>query len=85
MLTIEGYVIVSANGMLADRHHVMPDVLKFPPDQAFFEAALDQVDLIVHGRHSHEQQPRSDERTRLVLTRHTEALAPDTAFPNATL
>lgn len=85
MLTIEGYVIVSANGMLADSRHVMPDALKFPQDQAFFEGALDQADLIVHGRHSHEQQPRSDQRTRLVLTRRIEALAPDAEFPNATL
>lgn len=85
MLTVEGYVIVSANGMLANAQHVMPDILKFPQDQAFFEAALDQSDLIVHGRHSHEQQPRSDERTRLVLTRKIEALATDPEFPNATL
>lgn len=85
MLSIEGYVIVSANGMLADSRHVMPDALKFPQDQAFFEAALDRADLIVHGRHSHEQQPRSDERTRLVVTRRVAALAPDQEFPNATL
>ncbi len=85
MLIVEGYVIVSANGMLADSHHAMPDALKFPQDQAFFEAALDQADLIVHGHHSHEQQPRSDQRARLILTRRIEALAPDTEFPNATL
>lgn len=85
MLTVEGYVIVSANGMLADSRHIMPDTLKFPQDQAFFEGALDQVDLIVHGQHSHEQQSRSDERTRLVLTRRIETIAPDSEFPNATL
>ncbi|MBX9710356.1 MAG: dihydrofolate reductase [Xanthobacteraceae bacterium] len=84
-MSVEGYVIVSANGMLADSNHVMPDVLKFPEDQAFFEAALDRSDLIVHGQHSHEQQSRSNERTRIVLTRRVEALAPDPAFPNATL
>ncbi|HEY0233547.1 MAG TPA: dihydrofolate reductase [Afipia sp.] len=84
-MTIEGYVIVSANGMLADARHVMPDTLKFPQDQAFFEAALDRCDLIVHGSHSHEQQPRSDLRTRIVLTRRIEKLAPDNEFPNATL
>ncbi len=85
MLTIEGYVIVSANGMLADSHCLMPDALKFPHDQAFFEAALDQADLIVHGRHSHEQQRRSNERKRLILTRHIPSLAPDSEYPNATL
>lgn len=85
MLIVEGYVIVSANGMLADKHHVMPDALKFPQDQAFFEAALDRSDLVVHGRHSHEQQALSDQRTRLVLSGRIEALASDTEFPNATL
>ncbi|RTL53026.1 MAG: dihydrofolate reductase [Bradyrhizobiaceae bacterium] len=84
-MIVEGYVIVSANGMLADHHHVMPDALKFPQDQSFFGAALDRSDLIVHGRHSHEQQARSDERVRLVLTGRIEALAPDTEHPNATL
>lgn len=85
MLSVEGYVIVSANGMLADSNRVMPDALKFPEDQAFFENALDTSDLIVHGRHSHEQQSRSDQRRRLVLTARIPALAPDTDFPNAML
>jgi len=84
-LPIEAYVIVSANGMLADSTGAMPDTLKFPADQAFFESALDDADLIVHGRHSHEDQKRSNERTRLVLTQGVPALAPDTAYPHATL
>ena len=84
-MPIEAYVIVSANGMLADSTEVMPDSLKFPADQAFFENALDEADLIVHGRHSHEDQKRSDQRTRLVLTRTVSALAPDAAHPHSTL
>ncbi|MEN3286402.1 MAG: hypothetical protein V7634_702, partial [Bradyrhizobium sp.] len=44
---IEGYVIVSAEGMLADADGVMPDSLKFDGDAKFFSAALDRVDLIV--------------------------------------
>ena len=85
MLFVEGYVIVSANGMLAETNHVMPDTLKYPEDQTFFEAALDTSDLIVHGRHSHEQQLRSDQRRRIVVTTRIPALSPDTDFPNATL
>ena len=50
--SIEGYVIVSADGMLANAAHVMPDELKFEGDKQFFTAALDRADLIVHGRHS---------------------------------
>jgi len=84
-LPIEAYVIVSADGMLADSTGVMPDSLKFPADQAFFESALDHADLIVHGRHSHEDQKRSNERTRLILTNSILTLAPDPTHSHSTL
>lgn len=84
-LVIEGYVIASADGMLADARHVMPDALKFEGDKKFFEAALDRAALVVHGRHSHEGQPNSPKRKRLVLTRKVAALAPDPDTPNASL
>ena len=82
---IEGYVIVSADGMLANAHGPMPDELKFKGDKQFFTDALDAADLIVHGRHSFEDQPNSPRRKRLILTRSISALAPDTANPKATL
>lgn len=82
---IEGYVIVSADGMLANADRVMPDALKFKGDQEFFNAALDRADLIVHGRHSFEDQPNSPKRKRLILTSKTAALAPDPSNPKATL
>jgi hypothetical protein len=84
-LRIEGYVIVSADGMLADSRGVMPEALKFPGDQQFFAAALDRADLIVHGRNSFEDQPNSPRRKRIVVTRKVEATAPDRNNPNATL
>ncbi len=84
-LRIEGYVIVSADGMLADARHIMPDALKFEGDKQFFTAALDRADLIVHGRHSHEGQPNSPRRKRIVLTRTVNAIADDPQNPNATL
>ena len=84
-LRIEGYVIVSADGMLADARNVMPDALKFEGDKAFFTAALDRADLILHGRNSYEDQPNSPRRRRIILTRKVEAIAPDPANPNATL
>jgi dihydrofolate reductase len=84
-LRIEGYVIVSADGMLANADHAMPDELKFEGDKKFFSAALDRADLIVHGRHSHEGQPNSPKRKRLILTRTIAALAPDPDHPKATL
>ena len=84
-LRIEGYVIVSADGMLADARNVMPDELKFEGDKAFFTAALDRADLILHGRNSYEDQPNSPRRKRIILTRQIDALAPDPANPKAIL
>jgi dihydrofolate reductase len=84
-LRVEGYVIVSAEGMLANAAHVMPDALKFEGDKNFFTAALDRADLIVHGRHSREEQPSSPRRTRVIVTRTVGALAPDPSNPKATL
>ena len=84
-LSIEGYVIVSADGMLANAERVMPEQLKFEGDKQFFTAALDRADLIVHGRHSHEDQPNSPRRKRIILTRAIDTIAPDPTNPKATL
>lgn len=84
-LHIEGYVIVSANGMLANAAHVMPDELKFGGDKQFFTNALDRADLIVHGRGSFEDQPNSPRRTRIFVTTKIAAVAPDPSNPKATL
>lgn len=85
LLRIEGYVILSANGMLADANHVMPPELKFEGDQRFFNDALDNANLVVHGRNSGEEQPNSPKRTRIILTRSVKALTPDPSNPKATL
>lgn len=82
---IDGYVIVSADGMLANAAHVMPDELKFEGDKQFFNAALDRADLIVHGRHSYEDQPNSPRRKRIIVTRRIATIAPDPSNPKATL
>jgi len=84
-LRIDGYVIVSADGMLANAERVMPDELKFEGDKRFFTAALDEADLIVHGRHSEEGQPNSPRRKRLILTRNIAGLAPDPSNAKAVL
>jgi dihydrofolate reductase len=84
-LRIDGYVIVSADGMLANADRVMPIELKFEGDKKFFTAALDRADLIVHGRHSYEDQPNSPQRKRIVVTRAIGAIAPDPSNPKAIL
>jgi dihydrofolate reductase len=84
-LRIDGYVIVSVDGMLANADHVMPNELKFEGDKAFFTNALDHADLIVHGRNSYEDQPNSLKRKRIIVTRTVAALAPDPSNPQASL
>lgn len=74
---IEGYAIVSADGMIADAAGVMPDALKIEADQRFFHSALDHAGALAHGRHSQETDARAPQRRRLILTRRTAALAPD--------
>jgi len=74
---IEGYAIVSEDGMIANAAGIMPDSLKFEADQHFFERGLDGVDVVVHGRHSHERQPPSYLRRRLILTRQVPAIEAD--------
>jgi hypothetical protein len=71
--------------MLADAQNVMPDQLKFEGDKRFFTAALDRAALIVHGRHSHEDQPNSPRRKRVTLTRKVASLAPDPSNSNGLL
>ena len=85
MRRIEGYVIVSADGMLADAKGVMPDSIRNDADQRFFQSGLDAAAVVVHGRHSHEGGPRAARRKRLVVTRQIAGLAPDPSHPNSTL
>jgi dihydrofolate reductase len=80
---IEGYAIVSADGMLADASGHIPPELQVEADQKFFHGALEQAAVVVHGRHSHEGGPKAAGRHRLVLTRRVPALAPEPDYPNA--
>jgi hypothetical protein len=82
---IDGYAIVSEDGMLANAAGIMPASLKFEADRRFFERGLDNVDVVVHGRHSHEQQPHSYLRRRLVLSRQLSAIATDPSNEKALL
>ena len=84
-LRIEGFAIVSIDGMLADSAGHMPDALKIDADQRFFAAGLDRSAAVVHGRHSHEGQPNSPRRRRLILTRRVAAFEPDPENPMARL
>ena len=83
--SIEGYAIVSAEGMIADAGGEMPDAIRNEADQRFFQSELDRAAVIVHGRHSHEGGLRAASRRRLILTHHVASLSPDPAHPNSLL
>ena len=82
---IEGYAIVSADGMIADAGGHMPAALKNEADQAFFHGSLDRAAAVVHGRRSHEGGPNAVRRYRLIVTRSVSACAPAVSHPKALL
>lgn len=82
---IEGYAIVSADGMLADAGGIMPAALNIEADQRFFHGSLDKADAVVHGRHSHEGGPNAARRPRLIVTRRIPGVAPHPDNPQAVL
>jgi len=83
--SIEGFAIVSADGMLADANRVIPQGMIVPADQEFFHGSLANAALVVHGRHSHEGGPHAHERHRLVVTSRVSSLAPNPTYPKSLL
>jgi dihydrofolate reductase len=84
-LRIEGFAIVSRDGMLAGADGLMPNSLKFDGDQEFLDKSLDAAALLVHGRMSHEGQPNSCNRRRLLLTRRAGPFSREPLEPNVWL
>jgi dihydrofolate reductase len=75
-LRVEGFAIVSAEGMIATGDGTHPLALTNPADQKFFHGSLDHAAVVVHGRYSHEGGPNAAQRKRLIVTRRVPALAP---------
>ena len=84
-MRIEGYAVVSEDGMIADASGLLPAPLVAEADQRFFERGLNGVDAVVHGRNSGEQQPNSANRHRIIVTRNIATIVPDPANANAVL
>jgi hypothetical protein len=82
---IEGFAIVSEDGMLADAERRIPPSLVVEADQKFFHGSLEHAAVVVHGRHSHEGGQRADTRHRLVMTRSVASLAPHPTLPKTLL
>jgi dihydrofolate reductase len=74
---IEGYAIISANGMIADASREMPPSIRYEADQRFLQNELDRAAALVHGRHSYEGSARAARRRRLIVTRRVPSTAPD--------
>jgi dihydrofolate reductase len=74
---IEGYAIVSSDGMITDASGVQPPVLKIKADQEFFLAGLARADALAHGRNSFEGLSPQAYRHRLLLTRKIADLVPN--------
>jgi dihydrofolate reductase len=82
---IEGFAIVSREGMIAGSDSSFPEVLKIPADQEFYQASLDRASAVANGRHSAEGGPKEAARRRIVLTRRVQRLMPDPHNPRAIL
>jgi len=82
---IEGYAIVSREGMIANADGSFPDSIKIDADQKFFHGGLRMASAIANGKHSNEGGPESAARPRLILTRKIASLAPDSRNPKAVL
>ena len=84
-LRFEGFVIVSADGMLTDEHHVQPAALRNKADHRFFVDGLRRANIVVHGRHSGDNDPQSIARRRVIVTRSVDTCAPHPDIKNAVL
>jgi dihydrofolate reductase len=82
---IEGYAVISTEGMIAASDGHFPEGLKIPADQEFYQRSLDHADAIANGRHSAEGGAKEKVRRRIVLTRRVNMLAAHPDNPNAVL
>ena len=69
---IEGYAIVSREGMIAKSDGSFPEELKIPADQQFYQESLERASAVANGRHSAEGGPKEKARKRILLTRRVQ-------------
>ena len=82
---IEGYAIISSEGMIAASDGSFPQNLKIPADQKFYQDSMDRASVIANGRYSSEGGPKAPSRRRIVLTRKVEGVVVDPDNANAIL
>jgi hypothetical protein len=82
---IEGYAVISLEGMIAASDGHFPDNLKNPADHQFYMDSLDKASAIANGRHSAEGGEKEKLRRRIVLTRRVNLPTIDPDNANAIL
>jgi dihydrofolate reductase len=82
---IEGYAVISREGMIATSDGHFPDEIKIPAEHEFCQQSLDRADAIANGRHSAEGGPKEKLRRRIIVTRRINVPTPDPGNPNALL
>ncbi|MEQ9504920.1 MAG: hypothetical protein RLO80_01530 [Hyphomonas sp.] len=68
-MRIEAYAVVSEDDRITGASGEMPAELKTAAEWNFFQAGLDEADIVVLGRFSHLVAPNPKKRRRLVMTR----------------
>jgi hypothetical protein len=71
---IHGYAIVSDDNMIADAHGEVPPSLRNAKDWEQYQRALASSDLVVFARKSHENEPETHGRLRMVVSREAKGL-----------
>jgi dihydrofolate reductase len=82
---IEGYAVISKEGMIATSDGKFPEEIKIPADHKFYQDSVAAASAVANGRHSAEGGIGEKHRKRIVLTRRVDMLAPDPDNPNAIL
>lgn len=85
MPVIEGYAIVSRDGMIANADGSYPAELKIDADQRFFQAGLRRSQAIAHGRNSGGEGSELSTGRRLIVTRRVDTVSIDPTNAKAVL
>ncbi|HTR83560.1 MAG TPA: dihydrofolate reductase [Reyranella sp.] len=82
---IEGYAVISREGMIATSDGKFPEAIKVPADHKFYQDGVAAASAVANGRHSAEGGIGEPLRKRIVLTRRVNVLTPDPDNTNAIL
>lgn len=82
---LEGYAVISREGMIATPDGQFPEQIKIPADHQFYQDSVDRASAVINGRHSAEGGPKEKLRRRIIVTRRVTVLKPDPVNPQAIL